>query len=147
MSTEVLKRSLTQADSKGTSLPRLLPISVGQGQTGSGPTIWKGRGGQKLFCKTQVPEKGQSPCLLSWPRERNVTYVQSVGRPLAIAQTSLNTAEHTLGRSLMCAPSVGRLSATAPTLPSITEHTWWTGPMTVSVGRPLGRAPTSLNIK
>lgn len=147
MSREVLKRSLMQTDSKGTSFPRLLPISMGQGQKGSGPTIWKGRGEQKLFCKTQVPGKGQSPCLLSSPRERNVTYVQSVGRPLAIAQTSLNTAEHTLGRSLMCAPSVGRPSATAPTLPSITEHTWWIGPMTVSVGKPLGRAPTSLNIK
>lgn len=141
MSREVLKRSLMQTDSKGTSFPRLLPISMGQGQKGSG------RGEQKLFCRIQVPGKGQSPCLLSLPRERNDTYVQSVGRPLAIAQTSLNTAEHTLGRSLMCAPSVGRPSATAPTLPSITEHTWWTGPMTVSVGKPLGRAPTSLNIK
>lgn len=147
MSREVLKRSLMQTDSKGTSSPWLLPISTGQGQKGSGPTVWEGRGEQELLCRTQVPGEGQNPCLLSLPRERNVTYVQSVGRPLAIAQTSLNTGEHTLGRSLMCAQSVGRLLATAPTWPFITEHTWWTGPMTVSVGKPLGRAQSSLNIK
>lgn len=118
-----------------------------RGQKGSGPTTWKGREGQKPLFKTQVPGKGQNQRLLGLPQERNVTFVQSVGRPLAIAQTSLNTGERTLGRSLMCVQSVGRLSATAPTLPFITEHTWWTGPMTVSVGKPLGRAQTSLNIK
>lgn len=120
---------------------------MGHGQKGSGPTTWRGREGQKPLFKTQVPGKGQSQRLLGLPQERNVTYVQSVGRPLAIAQTSLSTGEHILGRSLMCVQSVGRLSATAPTLPFITELTWWTGPMTVSVGKPLGRAQTSLNIK
>ncbi|XP_025779074.1 zinc finger and SCAN domain-containing protein 21 [Puma concolor] len=54
--------------------------------------------------------------------------------------------EHTLGRNHMCAPNVGKLSATVQTSPFITEHTWWTGPMTVSVGKPLVRAQTSLNI-
>lgn len=118
-----------------------------RGQKGSGPTTWKGREGQKPLFKTRDPGKVQNQRLLGLLQERNVTYVQSVGRPLAIAQTSLNTGEHTLGRSLTCAPSVGRLSATAPTLPFITGHIWWTGPMTVSVGKPLGRAQTSLNIK
>lgn len=69
----------------------------------------------------------------------------SVGKPLVIAQILLNTEEHTLGRNRMYAPSVGRPSATAQTLPFITEHTWWTGPMTVSVEKPLVRAQTSLN--
>ncbi|PNI89772.1 ZSCAN21 isoform 2 [Pan troglodytes] len=55
--------------------------------------------------------------------------------------------EHTLGRNLTCAPSVGKLSATAQTSPSTTEHTWWTGPMTVSVEKLLGRAQTFLNIR
>lgn len=118
-----------------------------RGQKGSGPTTWKGREGQKPLFKTRDPGKGQNQRLLGLLQERNVTYVQSVGRPLAIAQTLLNTGEHTLGRSLTCAPSVGRLSATAPTLPFITGHIWWTGPMTVSVGKPLGRAQTSLNIR
>jgi hypothetical protein len=97
--------------------------------------------------KTQVPKKGHSQFLLNPPQERDVIYVLSVERPLVIAPTLLNTGEHTLGRSLMCAPSVGRLSATAQTLLFITERTWWTDPMTVSVGKPLGRAQTSLNIR
>lgn len=70
----------------------------------------------------------------------------SVERPLVIAQILLNTGEHTLGRNHMCAPNVGKLSATVQTSPFITEHTWWTGPTTVSVGKPLVRAQTSLNI-
>ncbi|XP_052610103.1 zinc finger and SCAN domain-containing protein 21 isoform X2 [Peromyscus californicus insignis] len=78
-------------------------------------------------------------------------WANSLGRERG-ARASLQDAgsrrgEHILGRSLMCAQSAGRLLATAPTLPFITEHTWWTGPMTVSVGKPLGRVQNSLNIK
>lgn len=70
----------------------------------------------------------------------------SVEKPLVIAQILLNTGEPTLGRNRTYAPSVGKLSATVQTSPFITEHTWWTGPMTVSVGKPLVRAQTSSNI-
>ncbi|KAM6156741.1 LOW QUALITY PROTEIN: zinc finger and SCAN domain-containing protein 21 [Erethizon dorsatum] len=103
--------------------------------------------GVKLLFKKQVPRKGQNQFLLNPPQERDVTYVLSVEKPLVIAQISPNTGEYTLGRNLTCAPNVGRLLATAPTLPFITEPTWWTGPMTVNVGKPLGRAQTSLNIR
>nr|KAF6491633.1 zinc finger and SCAN domain containing 21 [Molossus molossus] len=62
------------------------------------------------------------------------------------AQILLNTGEHTLVRNPMYAPNVGKPSVTAQTLPFITEHTWWTGPMTVSVEKPSVRAQISLNI-
>uniref|UniRef100_A0A2K5PQF1 Zinc finger and SCAN domain containing 21 n=1 Tax=Cebus imitator TaxID=2715852 RepID=A0A2K5PQF1_CEBIM len=62
-------------------------------------------------------------------------------------QESGSKKEHTLARNLTCAPSVGKLSATAQTSPSTTEHTWWTGPTTVSVEKPSGKAQTSLNIR
>lgn len=102
---------------------------------------------QKRPFKTPAPRKVQNRFLLNLPQERDVTYVLSVEKPLAIAQILPNTGEHTLGRNHTYAPSVEKLSATAQTSPFITEHTWWTGPMTVSVGKPSGRAQTSLNIR
>ncbi|XP_024213358.1 zinc finger and SCAN domain-containing protein 21 isoform X3 [Pan troglodytes] len=75
-------------------------------------------------------------------------YIQESGEEQEFAQDPRKVrGEHTLGRNLTCAPSVGKLSATAQTSPSTTEHTWWTGPMTVSVEKLLGRAQTFLNIR
>ncbi|KAM5131224.1 LOW QUALITY PROTEIN: zinc finger and SCAN domain-containing protein 21 [Callospermophilus lateralis] len=128
----------------------IIPVIVANKCGARSERQW-GNLGKERGAKTPLQDtgsrKGQNQYTLNPPQERDVTYVPSVGKPLVIAQILPNTGERTLGRNLMCAPSVGRLSAIAQTLLSITEHTWWSGPMTVSVGKPLGRAQTSLSIR
>lgn len=57
------------------------------------------RGAKPLF-KTQVLRKEQNQGQ-NLPQEKNIVCVQSVGRPLAIAQSLPNIGENTLGRRLM----------------------------------------------
>ncbi|XP_040828871.1 zinc finger protein with KRAB and SCAN domains 1 isoform X4 [Ochotona curzoniae] len=69
------------------------------------------------------------------------------GAKAPLQVTGAKKGPHTLERSHMSALNVGRLSATAQTSPSTTEPTWWTGRMTVSAAKPLGRAQTSSSIR
>uniref|UniRef100_A0A8C5VXZ6 Zinc finger and SCAN domain containing 21 n=1 Tax=Microcebus murinus TaxID=30608 RepID=A0A8C5VXZ6_MICMU len=95
--------------------------------------------------KDIIPVIIASKCEARLERQRvNLEKERGTKTPL---QDTGSKKEHTLGRNLTYAPSVGKLSATAQTSRFITEHTWWTGPMTVSVGKPSGRAQTSLNTR
>ncbi|KAM5228613.1 LOW QUALITY PROTEIN: uncharacterized protein ACOB6Z_015589 [Ctenodactylus gundi] len=97
-------------------------------------------------CKSDVQDEESTDEQNSSKEECHADGLERDIIPVIIASKCEARSERQWGRNRTCAPSVGRLSATAQTLPFIIEHTW-TGPMTVSVGKPSGRAQTSLNIR